>query len=78
MKIISYKNSVGYTVSDTCDMLREDSKYLEKQFSEFDEHQKKYFSDKLEELMRSSLFPSDLTKNKINQFLASISEIKID
>lgn len=76
MKIINYKNSVGYMVSDTCDMLLEDSKYLRKKFSEFDDHQREYFTDKLEELMQSSLFPNDLTKDRINEFLASIPETK--
>lgn len=78
MKIMDYRNSIGFTVSDTCNMLIEDANNLLKQFSEFDDYQIQYFEDKLKEIMRFKEFPEHVTISKVNHYLKSISAIQID
>ena len=78
MKILKYRNSIGFTTADTCGMLIEDSDLKFKVFSEFDEHQIEYFQQTLNELMKFKLFPEQVTISKVNDYLKRISTIQID
>ena len=78
MKILNYRNGIGFTTADTCSMLIENSDFKFKMFSEFDEHQVEYFQQALNELMKLKLFPEQVTISKVNDYLKRISTIQID